>query len=74
MSTKASIFLTRDNEHWYYDFIDDSITLEINRHNIQGDYSDSQHLVLEIKRGCDLWKHLKEFRSHNFECGRKELK
>ena len=73
MSTKSSFFLTKDNEHWYYDFTDGRITIEISRDNIAEDYSDKDDIVLEIKEGCDLWKYLQEFRCHTFETERKEL-
>ena len=68
MSTKSSLFLTENGEHWYYDFIDDSITIEVSRDSLQGDYSDKDDILLEIKKDCDLWKYLSEFRGHTFEC------
>ncbi|MCP4392783.1 MAG: hypothetical protein GY804_00680 [Alphaproteobacteria bacterium] len=67
MSTKSSIFLTKDNEHWYYEHTDDSITIEIDRENIQCDCSDSNDVLLEIKKGCDLWNYLSQLRGHRFE-------
>lgn len=67
MSTKGSILLTKDNEHWYYDYSDDSITLEISRDNIQADYSDTEDIIIEIKEGCDLWKYLEEMQGYRFK-------
>lgn len=67
MSTKSSILLTKDNEHWYYECTDESITIEISKENIQADYSDKQDLVIEIKPNCDLWRYLMEIRSHRFK-------
>jgi len=55
MSTKCSLFLTGDNEHWYHDVSDDSFTIEIDRENIAEDYSDKDDIVLEIKEGSQLW-------------------
>ncbi len=67
MSTKGSIFLTKDNEHWYHDCNDNSITVEISRKNIQAYYSDdNDDVVIEIKEGCDLWNYLNEMRSYRF--------
>jgi hypothetical protein len=67
MSTKGSLFLTKDNEHWYHDCIDGSITIEISKENVQDFYSDETDYIIEIKKGCDLWNYLNELRSVNFK-------
>ena len=54
MSTKCSLFLTEDNEHWYHDVMDDSFTIEIDKKNLQDDFSDSDDIILEIKEGSQL--------------------
>ena len=62
MSTKASIFLTEDNEHWYHDYIDDCVTIEMSKDNIQEDYSDECDIVLEIKPGSEIYRILQIMR------------
>ena len=59
MSTKASLLLTKDNEHWFYDYSDDTFSIEINRENISNDYSDKESINLELKEGSQLWECLK---------------
>jgi len=73
MSSKSSIFLTKDNEHWYHDCMDDSITIEIDKSNIQSDYSDDKDLIIEIKPDCDLWNYLSELIGNRFEAEKKEI-
>ncbi|MBU0907368.1 MAG: hypothetical protein KKE05_04405 [Nanoarchaeota archaeon] len=34
MSTKNSIFLTEDNEHWYHEGLTDCFVLEFDKHHI----------------------------------------
>ncbi len=58
MSSKGTIFLTADNEHWYHDCNDDSITIEIKRENVQWDGSDESEFIIEIKPNCDLWENI----------------
>ncbi len=62
MSTKQSLFLTKDNEHWYKDYTDKSITIEINHENIQNEFYDSENIIIEIKEGCQLNEFLQQIR------------
>lgn len=54
MSSKSTIILTKDNEHIYYDHIDETICIEVRDLNLEEYYSpddgDDRHLF-EIK--CD---------------------
>lgn len=59
MSTKASIILTKDNEHWYHETLDGTIEIEILKENIIGDiYDDGHSISITIKHDCDLWREL----------------
>ena len=61
MSTKSSLFLTKDNEHCYTDcnelkykdgkYIGDTITLEFDKKNIEIVANDDDDLSIEIKAG-----------------------
>ncbi len=67
MSTKCSLFLTEDNEHWYHDVSDGNFNIEIDKKNIISDYTKQNNgdVVLEIKEGSQLWKclmHMMEYR------------
>jgi len=57
MSTKSTILLTDDNEHWYFDCMDcpDSIILEFNKDNIEF-HDDDISITVEIMPGTDLYK------------------
>ncbi|MBA7546013.1 hypothetical protein ES705_38395 [subsurface metagenome] len=52
MSSKGSILLSAHNEHWYHDFMDDSITLEIDdEHKIE---KDAECSIITIEKGTAL--------------------
>lgn len=64
MSSKSTIILTDDNEHWYSDCSEvlqrqnfkDAITLEFNKKNIRIDLNDSDSLVITIiNPNCELY-------------------
>ena len=70
MSTKNSLFLTKDNEHCYADcsqpnynergdYIGDTITLEIDKKNIEIITNDEDDLIIEIKPGSELYELIK---------------
>jgi hypothetical protein len=66
MSTKASILLTRENEHWYEDCAEplndgnDAITLEFDKSNIRIDCNDKDDLIFTIiNPDCDMYKVIK---------------
>lgn len=59
MSTKSTIFLTRDNEHFYKECLDDSIVMEFSKNNINILINDTDDLVIEIKPGTELHHILK---------------
>lgn len=67
MSTKSTIFLTKHNEHCYYEhalhhadesgnFIGDTIVLEMSKRNVEVFTNDSEDLIVEIKPGSELYK------------------
>lgn len=67
MSTKRTIFLTKENEHCYKDcaekLIDvngnrkDAITIEFDKKNIVIDVNDDQDLIITITNpDCDLYE------------------
>lgn len=78
MSTKASIILTKDNEHWYTDCEEpisykpylEAITLEFSKKNVRVDINDDEDLVITVtnpnseiyKLLSDLAKQLRGFR------------
>lgn len=67
MSTKSTILLTNDNEHWYNDCSEpltgidekphkDVITLEFSKRNIRIDLNDSEDLVISIVNpNCEIY-------------------
>lgn len=74
MSTKASLFLTNDaDEHCYFDssqpvykdgkFLDDTITLELNKKNIRIMCNDYEYLIIEIDPGSELYELIKMMRN-----------
>lgn len=69
MSTKSSLFLTKDNEHCYTDcnkpnykdgeYIGDAITIEFDKKNIEIVADDNECLVIEIEAGSELYELVK---------------
>jgi len=57
MSTKSTIWLSEENEHFYHDFFDDSFTLEF---NIEHLFIERSECCLEIKKGTALHTAIKE--------------
>ena len=66
MSTKSTIFLTKDNEHCYSDcschhfndkgeFIGDSIVIEFSKENAEIICNDQWDLVIELKPGSEIY-------------------
>lgn len=75
MSTKNTILLTNDNEHWYSDLepltVDADrhvITLEFSKRNIRIDLNDDEDLVISIVNPCEIYdvlsKIAKDFRGY----------
>lgn len=69
MSTKSSIILTKDNEHWYEEFSqidpvtgDPEIILEFDKKNIEIDTDNNNDLILILKPGCELYQIIKRIR------------
>jgi|CXWK01.1.fsa_nt_gi hypothetical protein len=62
MSTKATIFLTEDNEHCYEEVIDDTIIMEFSKDNIKIICDDELDLIIEIKKGSELYKLIKNYK------------
>ncbi len=72
MSTKASIFLTQDNEHWYEEtnkphynkekFLGYTIFIEMDKKNIIIDTDDDTDLVIQIKPGSELYDLIKSIK------------
>jgi hypothetical protein len=73
MSTKSTIILSKDNEHWYSDcaaprgkvvdgkvmeYYGDDITLEIDKANIVEKDEDSNYVYITIRGDSDLAKQL----------------
>ncbi len=66
MSTRATILLSDDNEHWYEDCSDNTINLEIEKkhlHSKPDRYDDSYLFV--IKEGTALHKAISELLGGN---------
>jgi len=59
MSTKSTIFLTNDNEHFYNECLDDSIVLEFDKENIEILTNNDDDLVVSVKKGSELYDILK---------------
>lgn len=66
MSTKSSILLTSDNEHWFTDCSEplttfpkpykDVITLEFSKKNIRVDANDNDDLIISITNpNCEIY-------------------
>ena len=64
MSTKATIFLTEDNEHCYEEVIDDTIIMEFSKDNIKIICDDELDLIIEIKKGSELYKLIKNYKNN----------
>jgi len=62
MSTKSTIFLTEDNEHCYEELIDDTIIMTFNKDNIKVICDDEIDLIIEIKKGTELYNIIKNIR------------
>jgi hypothetical protein len=69
MSTKSSIILTNDNEHWYKDCAEplssnpykNAITLEFSKKNIRVDLNDEEDLVITVTNpDCEIYKILSD--------------
>ena len=65
MSTKSTIVLTSDNEHWYTDSSEpllkephkDAITLEFSKRNIRVDLNDDEDIVITVTNpNCQIYK------------------
>ena len=56
MSTKNSIILTDDNEHWYHECLTDNIIIEIENTNLLDANFDWEGLTIEIKGDSHLGK------------------
>ena len=70
MSSKNSIFLTKDNEHCYLDcdeprfnergdFVGDDIIMESNKNNIEILRNDDDDLIIKIKAGTEIHRTIK---------------
>ena len=46
MSTKSTILLTKDNEHWYRDGTE--ITLELSKRNVHVDLNDDEEIIITV--------------------------
>ncbi len=58
MSSKTSILLSNDNEHWYYDGMDHTYCLEIDKqHKL---ITDEEGMFVEIKADSELGKAIAE--------------
>lgn len=56
MSTKSSIILTDDDEHWYIEHNDGHIYIELAGKNFFVEDNDEDGMVLKIKEGTHLHK------------------
>ena len=55
MSTKNTIILTEDNEHWYEDCNDREITVGIDANNISNtELSEDGSVTIHLKPNCHL--------------------
>ena len=59
MSSKSTIFLTNENEHCYFELLDETIVLEMKKSNIEILINDDEDLIIEIKPDCDFYKLIK---------------
>ena len=58
MSTKSTVLLTDDNEHWYFDCssVPDDIIIEIDKKNITILEDDEDNLIISIKPNTSLYE------------------
>ena len=56
MSSRGTILLTEDNEHFYHDCNDDTVILEFDGKNINIRCNDIDDLIVEIKPNNQLHK------------------
>lgn len=61
MSTKSTIFLTKSNEHFYNECLNDSIVMEFDKNNIDILCNNNEDLVIEIKPNTELWHKLNNY-------------
>ena len=71
MSTKSTILLTNDDEHWYNDSSEplssskEVITLEFSKKNIRIDFDDDEKISISIiNPDSELYKALSEISKH----------
>lgn len=65
MSSKSTLILTNDNEHWYFDcnqpvykngqYLGDTLTIEFNKENFKVISNDIDGLIIEIDPGSHLY-------------------
>lgn len=69
MSSKGTIFLSKDDEHWYHETMDDTVELEINLENMDDFWFDeaTNSISITIKADCDLRRYI-----YNHYCNSKE--
>lgn len=67
MSTKSTIILTKDNEHWYSDCSEqltekkDAITLEFSKRNVRVDFNDDEDIVITVTNpDCEIYQILSD--------------
>ena len=65
MSTKSSIFLTNDNEHWYEEHSECSrggsdIVIELSKANIKVLLNDSEDLIVQVFAGTEIHNKIKQ--------------
>lgn len=75
MSTKCSLILTDDDEHWHEDvsepnykegkFIGNTIYIEMNKKNIKILQNDDNFLIVEVKAGSQLYESIKTIQDKN---------
>lgn len=75
MSTKSTIFLTNENEHWYMEgneIIADNPTkcafvMEFDKSNVRVDLNDEDSIVLTITNpNCELYKILTNYHANEW--------
>ena len=72
MSTKSTIILSKDNEHWYDDcnaphyedgkFKGNDVTIEIDHKNIVERYENEDGICIVLRGDCDLAIQLQKIR------------
>lgn len=72
MSTKSSLFLTRDNEHWYEEtsapcfdkdnnYLGDTIIVEFDKLNAVVLNNDEQDIALKLRAGTEIHSIISQF-------------